>query len=278
MGALHALGLLEPARDTYNRLRYLFGFRVRRENADYLRAGPPDGLPVPPPHLIHLVGGSYSRKEFVENGRHGADCIRRILSRNGVAMESLGAILDFGCGCGRVARCWAVLKRTKVYGTDYNPKLVAWCREHLGFGEFSVNGLSGRLDFPDGKFDFVYAISVFTHLPEPLQARWLDELVRVTAPGGLLYITVLGTRHREKMSAVEWERFTAGGLIVQWASYPGTNICRVFHSEGYVREELLPRLSRRVEVVEFSPGGAEDADHQDAFLLRKAQAPLPTGR
>ncbi len=271
MGLLDRLRLLEPARDLFNRLRYLLSFSVRRDNAAYLLRGAPDGLPVPTPYLIHLIGGSYSIPDFIANGRHGADCIRRILEKNAVPMETLGSILDFGCGCGRVARFWAGLKKTKVFGTDYNPELVAWCRENLRFGKFGVNGLAGRLDHPDDSFDFVYAISVFTHLPQPMQKPWLDELLRVTAPGGHLYITVLGTQHRAKMSAAEWESFTRGGMIEQWEGYPGTNICRVFHSEKYFRERLVGegRGAAGVRVVDFVPGGAEDADRQDAFLLRK---------
>jgi cyclopropane fatty-acyl-phospholipid synthase-like methyltransferase len=185
-------------------------------------------------------------------------------------MESLGSILDFGCGCGRVARFWAGLANARVCGTDYNPALAGWCRDNLTFGEFTVNGLTGRLGYPDGRFDFVYAISVFTHLDAELQRVWLDELVRVTAPGGLLYVTVLGTQHRSKMSEREWARYSAGEMIVQWGGYRGTNICRVFHSERYFRERLVGEgLGTAVSVLDFVPGGAEDADRQDVFLLRK---------
>jgi SAM-dependent methyltransferase len=273
MGALDSLRLLEPARDLFNRIRYLLAFEVRRDNAAFLRRGAPDGLPIPTPRLMHLVSGNYRLEDLHTNGRHGAECIRRILHRNGVAMESLGSILDFGCGCGRVARFWAGLTKTRVCGTDYNPDLVAWCRDNLAFGEFSVNGLSGRLDYPDGRFDLVYSISVFTHLTEDLQRSWLDELIRVTAPGGHLYITVLGTQHRPKMSDAEWKRFTGGEMIVQWEGHPGTNICRVFHPEKYFRERLVREgRGAAVEVVEFAAGGAEDADRQDVFLLKKIRA------
>ena len=66
-------------------------------------------------------------------------------------------------------------------------------------------------------------------------------------------------------AAVTMRATATNGMIVQWAGYPGTNICRVFHSEKYFREEL----AGGVTVVDFVPGGAEDADRQDVFLLRK---------
>ena len=64
-------------------------------------------------------------------------------------------MLDFGCGCGRVMRWWKDLESTRLHGTDYNPYLVAWCRQNLPFAEFSVNGLEAGLDLPDGHFDLV---------------------------------------------------------------------------------------------------------------------------
>jgi len=71
-----------------------------------------------------------------------------------------------------------------VHGSDYNPRLVRWCRESLPFADFRVNGLQPPLPYADGELEFVYAISIFTHLTEALQDAWLQELARVLAPGG----------------------------------------------------------------------------------------------
>ena len=43
------------------------------------------------------------------------------------------------------------------------------------------------LSFPDASFDFVFSYSVFHHIPDP--GRAIDEAVRVTAPGGVVYIS-----------------------------------------------------------------------------------------
>jgi len=53
-----------------------------------------------------------------------------------------------------------------------------------------VRGVPG-LPYPDGHFDLVYAMSVFTHIVEDW-AGWLLELRRVLAPGGILLATVIG--------------------------------------------------------------------------------------
>ena len=43
-----------------------------------------------------------------------------------------------------------------------------------------------QLGFADGSFDFVFSYDAFEHLGDPQAA--LEELIRVTAPGGLIYL------------------------------------------------------------------------------------------
>jgi len=38
----------------------------------------------------------------------------------------------------------------------------------------------------------VIGYSVFTHLTEAMQRQWLEELRRITAPGGLVLVTAHG--------------------------------------------------------------------------------------
>ena len=72
----------------------------------------------------------------------------------------LDAVLDWGCGCGRVIRQWGQVENTQIYGSDYNPELIAWGRSALPFARLSTNGLAPPLPFPDDSFDFLYGISV----------------------------------------------------------------------------------------------------------------------
>ena len=169
-----------------------------------------DGLPLPPPDMIRMTSGLYRRasdpeaihRRYQATGVDSAAWIRDTLSRHGVAMDELGALLDFGCGCGRVARHWTDLPGT-VHGCDYNPNLVRWCAEHLPSAEFRANGDEPPLPYADDSFDFLYSISIFTHLAEPLQIPWMKELVRVVRPGGLMLITVSGETYARDLPA--WE-------------------------------------------------------------------------
>jgi hypothetical protein len=115
----------------------------------------------------------------------------------------------------------------------------------------------------------VYALSVFTHLSEPLQFHWIGELARVLKPGGYLVVTTHGESYLDIMSPEEQELFHSGQLAVRGGSESGTSTCAAFHPPAYVREKLASGF----EVVDFIPEGAKGNPHQDAFLLRKPTGP-----
>ena len=223
------------------------------------------GRPVPPGRLIHLIANTEDVAWFLDTGALAARSIRDVLGRNGLAIEDFGSILDFGCGVGRVIRQWAGLDGPKLHGTDYNPALVAWCRAELPFARFGVNGLDSPLREGSSSYDFIYCLSVFTHLSETLQRFWMDELSRVLEPGGHLLITTHGDHYLPMLSADERERYRSGRVVVQKAKREGSNDCAAFHPESYVRETL----ARGFEVVDMIPEGALGNPRQDLYLLRK---------
>jgi SAM-dependent methyltransferase len=270
---LDALGLVAYAYDRRAHLGYLTDRATRARNERLQAAGAPDGLPLPSPALVYAVAGHFDVQEYFNSGRIHAQLLRDVLTRNGFDIGGLGAILDFGCGCGRVVRNWRDLRATRVHGCDYNPTLIEWCREALPFAEFRVNELRPSLPYAAGEFDFVYAISVFTHLTEPLQHAWMADLERVLAPGGLLLITTKGASRLGPLDEEERERFDEGQLVVQAARYVGRNLCAAYHPESYVRE----RLAEQFLTVDYLP--ADDGlQTQDVYLLQKPLRRSPGDR
>ena len=256
LNLLGRLGLLRPAFRAYERAR-----------AAFAPASPPadDGLPVPPARLIVRVAGTPDAAWFLESGRGGAEAIRAALARAGRPVEGLAAMLDFGCGCGRVTRRWAGLDGTAVHGSDQSAEAVEWCRRNLPFARFATNRLEPPVPYDGETFDLVYALSVFTHLPEELQLAWARELGRVVKPGGFLLLTVHGERYRDRLTEAERGRFDAGRLVVRWEEGAGSNLCSAFHPPSYVKE----RLAAPFELVDFVPEGATGNPHQDLYLLTR---------
>ena len=231
----------------------------------------PDGLPLPPVHLVRITSGSVRQantdhdlmyRSFFQSGLLGSKSIRNMVALADQSVDEMESILDFGCGCGRVTRHWQHLGGA-VHGCDYNPHLVDWCTANLPFASFSVNRAEPPLPYEDDRFDFVYSLSVFTHLDERLQTAWIDELVRVLRPGGLLLTSLKTTVNEDVMDADDVERFERGELVVKRPEVSGRNDCAAFHPLAYIEREM----ARDLELLHVVPGGARDV-RQDAVLFR----------
>jgi SAM-dependent methyltransferase len=98
-------------------------------------------------------------------------------------------ILDFGLGWGRIVRFF-MRETSHLFGVDTDEEMLAACRGTDCPASVSKIDPLGSLPYDSGSFDLVYAYSVFTHLPEDVQDRWLAEIKRVLRPGGMFIATV----------------------------------------------------------------------------------------
>jgi SAM-dependent methyltransferase len=239
---------------------------VAFSNLKFRSSGAPDGLPIPPTHMRFLVAGSADIQWFLKGGALGAQTVQEVLTQGNVALGEGQAILDFGCGCGRVTRYWRGATTARVCGTDYNPTLIEWSQRNLPFAQFSVNDLAPPLSYSEHEFDVIYAFSVFTHLTEDLQSMWMGELARVLRPGGLLMFSTHGDSYVHRLDESERRRFADGQLVVRDdVSAPGSNTCSAYHPMTYVKD----RLAGSLELADFRPDGAKGNPHQDLYVLRK---------
>jgi SAM-dependent methyltransferase len=222
-------------------------------------------LPIPPDSLIFSSTGTRDVEWLLRSGEEFAHALRAALVEVGRPIESASRVLDFGCGTGRIMRHWASLKGPLLFGCDYNPRVVAWDKENLRFAQFSQNSLEPPLPFDTRFFDVCYAVSVFTHLPAPMQRPWIEELARVVAPGGILALTMSGRGDAKRLTEAEQARFERGELIVLDPSLAGTNMCSVYHPPEYARREWADLF----KLVRFYPSGAKGTPNQDLYLFER---------
>lgn len=120
---------------------------------------------------------------------------------------STGAVFDFGCGCGRMAR--QLIQQDpqpeRYLGIDLCEPLARWCALNLGvfapqfqFRHHDVfnpvrNPESRQITAPfpagDQEFDLVLAHSVFTHITGNAVMHYLRECARVLKPTGIVQST-----------------------------------------------------------------------------------------
>jgi SAM-dependent methyltransferase len=231
------------------------------------------GLPVPPARLLRLVSGHDHAQTWLDSGAVDAALIRRLLEENGRPIAELSTILDFGCGCGRVARWWSDLAGPRIFGCDYDGVLTEWCKANLRFMTVKTNPSAPPLPFRRESFDFIYAISLFTHLTAAAGDRWMAEVRRALKPGGLFLFTVHGERFTAYLNDEQKHRFAQGEFVILNPELVGMEGCAAFHPSTYVRDQLLPR--HHFELV-ASVYDDRDARHlfspmglQDNYLVRR---------
>jgi SAM-dependent methyltransferase len=229
-----------------------------------------DGAPAPPGWLIQTVIGNPRRDRFIATGhsmaRFFADLIKAHLSD--VACPT---VMDFGCGCGRVARVMPEYLGCEMFGCDLTTAAVEWCQRNLP-GTFLISKENPPLPLDDACFDALYAVSVLTHLDEAHQDAWLTEWRRLVRPGGLLLVTYTGEGwlasrkppNREQIERM-WESSGFGFPDTDhWRGVFPSYYGNAYHTHAYVREHW----GRFFDVVEQRPP-IETPLPQDLAVMRR---------
>lgn len=225
-------------------------------------------------------------EQFLESGQRDATQMLESLAGSGFRLQAGTRVLDFGCGPGRVLR-W-LPSDVDGWGVDLDAERIAWCQQALSPPfRFATCGTYPHLPFADDTFELIYAGSVFTHLAE-LADAWLLELLRITAPGGLLYLTIHDRESvdfcREKdpeapsraLTGHAWPEETEARFAA-WGDRLGVDLEGFTIGRGYLaqvfydRDALVRHWGRYAEVVEVFPRAF--AVHQTAVLLRCPPAP-----
>jgi SAM-dependent methyltransferase len=140
----------------------------------------------------------------------GEDCCRRFAALCAEHKQSgVSTILEFASGYGRVARhAPRLLPEMHWTCCDVHPAAVAFTREHLGLEAILSSAHPDAWDVGGRRFDVVFALSFFSHMPHNTFGRWLEQLWDAVASDGLLIFTTHGEITAGNMRA--------GGMSVQF--------------------------------------------------------------
>lgn len=131
--------------------------------------------------------------DFFETGRADVERLMCAIASRAPGLVTRRA-LDFGCGVGRLTQPLAD-HFAEVQGVDVAESMIARARlENTTPARchFQVNRRPHLRQFKTGTFDLVYSRLVLQHMPPTLVSRYIPELVRVLAPGGLLVFQLPG--------------------------------------------------------------------------------------
>lgn len=228
-------------------------------------------IPLPPDELMVLVAGHANHEDFARSRINGPKQILADLNAAGIDPAKLVDVLDFGCGCGRFLAGWVMLgSAMRLHGCDQNPAMVQWCREHIPGAILKVNRLGEEIPFATGSLDFVYLLSVFTHLTVAEQKRLVGEFRRILRPGGYAYVTFHGESYiPELLPKVEGgeEIFRRDGFLIQNESVEGWQGCWTLHSPSYL-SALFDGFVAVKHFRSLDRGPTDVASWQDSMIFQ----------
>ena len=240
---------------------------------------------LPPTGLRERVAGTSDEPWFLASGARTVDEWHRALESAGLRLGDFPVVLDFGCGCGRALRHLAVQVSPgqKLYAVDTDPEAIAWVGENIpGVTAKALEELPPT-PLPDRSVDLILSHSVFTHLTEQVQFRWLTDLARILRPGGVLVASFHGKKvineYCQSMGTiVPAETITAIRSLMEahgfyhaalrteaeksFPEYYGA----AFHTVEYIAREW----TKYFDILGWHPTFA--LDHQDVLVLRVKKA------
>ena len=230
------------------------------------------GIAIPPAELRYRVHGDLSQKAFLNVGRQVTNNITKCIERVGCKWSSFIDILDFGCGSARVIRYFLAEDCEKNFtGVDINQELIDWCKANIDGVNWKLTPTLPPTDLEDNSFDFIYGISVFTHLDRELQGLWLKELDRIIRPDGIILLTVHGAAYARHINLGGTNRGTLkdngflylSGITGKWKLDGLPDFYQTaIQTPGQVRQEW----SEHFDILGHFEGGINKL--QDAVVLK----------
>ena len=176
---------------------------------------------------------------------------------------AVARILDFGSGIGNsIPHFRRYFPASALFCADASPRSLEIAAQRFPGPERQIVVTEGaRLDVPDGHFDLCFSACVFHHIAHEQHRFWLDELHRVTRPGGLLVIFEHNPWNPLTVRAVRTCPFDANARLVT-----ARRLAATMRSAGWDRPRCayriffpapLARLRPLERQLEWLPLGAQ---------------------
>jgi SAM-dependent methyltransferase len=213
---------------------------------------------------------------YVERAGNVIRLIDEVLDTAGKTVDDIDKWLDFGCGYGRVIRFLAErVPRERIFASDVIKEGVRFCQSE--FGVQPVHSAADLTSVELGSYDFIYAISVITHLNERNSSAFLRLLGESLNPGGIAMFTTHGEWSIENVSEYggEYElRKTKiadavrdRGIAYVPYSFVREDYGMTWHSREYIERQMADAHGEQLALIFFRPHALDG--HQDVYAFQR---------
>ena len=178
------------------------------------------------------------------------------------------AILDWGCGVGRVTRHLpAYFPNANIVGADANPDCIQWLQNNIPEIQWIQSNTADRGETLTGSYNLITALSVLTHLPAKEQANWLKKLHSLLHPEGLMWLSTHGKNYLYQLTHQQKKQLSEQGILTLGTDKKGSRQMRTYHSYSGMKQ----LLGQDWEIVMYYDGQKFSGilGGQDACLLKK---------
>jgi len=244
-------------------LYYYYQFLINlNQNHSFKKQNP--SIPIPPNREIFETFG-LNYKQFFKDGELAAKELVNFYTS--YSQKEDPYVLDWGCGVGRITQFIpSLLPKSICYGTDIIAERIHWNRKHLQHIYFDIIE-DQQLPYPSALFDFVFGISVFTHIPGNEQQLWLKELYRITKPNAMIIFSTHGEGFIYQLNKLEQQELNADGYFTHYYKKAGHRMMTTYNYAKYFRQSIEPYFT----VLEYYNGKShpDKLGGQDLWILRK---------
>ena len=131
--------------------------------------------------------------DFFLSGEIEIGIVLDYLTSLGISVDKKGPVLDFGCGVGRLTQAMAN-HFDLCYGVDISPTMIELANEfnkRSSTCNYLVNDSETLSLFENDQFSFIYTSIVLQHIKPKYTRVYLQELIRILKPNGVLVFQIV---------------------------------------------------------------------------------------
>jgi len=205
-------------------------------------------------------------KRYFDRGDYAARKLSEYTKRFSFGGRIAASVLDFASGYGCVARHFHryLEKSVRAVCCDIHDEAVAFIREKLQIEAVRSSNKPQNLEVHE-RFDVIFTLSFFSHMPDATWGPWLKRLTDLLNPGGFILFTTHGyeslRRAAYPVNAFNGFRFSPSSeqRDLDTSEYGFTIV-----SASYA----IQHIPANCRLVYFSE--AEWEGYQDVYILTKA--------